>query len=331
MMQPLPVQLSRARCVTPALPGVCLLMLLHTVTWAMPANIPRGQPLPDATLAGANNAAVSLDDMKGRVRIFSIVPQLNTPVCDEQTHRFSEQKKERGRDIEIVTVSTNTHKDQAAFAEKAGITNIMFLSDAPRFDFGEHTGLLYPGRHILQRAVIVTDEHNIVRYVEIVPMSQLPNVTAAMDAARRLLALTSFAMPARNGAPQQRNPHGDASDAMTDAMNPPPGIIGIALHLTAERVGSPAGLFIRATHPMGPAVNAGLMHGQEILAVDGQSLTGKTYREVVGMIRGDVGTAVTLLVKTMNAVNEVEIVRVAEDSLLNTRDHKLTHPGKRHS
>ncbi len=325
-----PLRTSRIGLLAFTLVGVCLALLPCAVAWAMPANISRGQPLPDATLVGVNNTAVTLGGLEGRVRIFSIVPQLNTPVCDEQTHRFSERKAEMPPALEIVTISTNTHEDQAAFADKSGITNITFLSDAPRLDFGERTGLLYPERHILQRAVIVTDTHNVVRYLDIVPMSQLPNVTAAMDAARALLSVTSLAIPARNVAPQQHNPHGDSSDAMTD-MIPPPGIIGIALHLTAERVGGPAGLFIRATHPMGPAVKAGLTHGQEILAVDGQSLTGKTYREVVAMIRGAIGTTVTLLVKTVATVREVEIVRVSEDNLMNPNDTETPHPGKRHS
>ena len=98
-------------------------------------------------------------------------------------------------------------------------------------------------------------------------------------------------------------------------MLPPPGIIGVALHLTAKRVGDPAGLFIRATHPLGPAVKAGLTHGQEILAVDGMSIKGKTYREVVAMIRGEVGKSVTIQVKTFTAVKEVKIIRVSEQML----------------
>ena len=74
-------------------------------------------------------------------------------------------------------------------------------------------------------------------------------------------------------------------------------------------------MFIRATHPLGPAIKAGLTHGQEILAVDGQSVKGKTYREVVSMIRGEVGTSVTLLVKTFSDVKEVKIIRASESRL----------------
>lgn len=124
-----------------------------------------------------------------------------------------------------------------------------------------------------------------------------------------LLAL--LLMTPIQGHAQQGNPHGDLSDPML----PPPGIIGVALHLTAERIGDPAGLFIRATHPLGPAVRAGLTHGQEILAVDGQSVKGMTYREVVSMIRGEIGTSVTLLVKTFSDVKEVKIMRASEAQL----------------
>ncbi len=127
-----------------------------------------------------------------------------------------------------------------------------------------------------------------------------------------LLFMTPMPGNGQEGAPPQGNPHGDASDPML----PPPGIIGVALHLTAERVGAPAGLFVRATHPLGPAAKAGIAHGQEVLAVDGTSVKGMTYREVVAIIRGEIGTPVTLLVKTFNAVKEVTIIRASEQVLI---------------
>ena len=136
-------------------------------------------------------------------------------------------------------------------------------------------------------------------------------VRIVLAALLALLVLTPIQGQAQQGLPPQGNPHGDLSDPML----PPPGIIGVALHLTAERIGDPAGLFIRATHPLGPAVRAGLTHGQEILAVDGQSVKGMTYREVVSMIRGEVGTSVTLLVKTFSDVKEVKIMRASEAQL----------------
>jgi thiol peroxidase len=147
-----------------------------------------GDRLPDATLIGFHGKSVRLTDTQSRVKLISIVPQLNTPVCDEQTHHFSEQNAGLDRTVEIITLSTNPSDDQAAFAKKTRISNITFLSDAPSFEFGKRTGLLLPAHRILHRAVIVTDADNIIRYVQLVPMGELPDFAAAYDAARRLAA-----------------------------------------------------------------------------------------------------------------------------------------------
>ncbi len=167
--------------------SLSVVLVTHSVALAMSVKISRGQQLPDAKLIGVDNSSISLRSLKGRVKLLSIVPQLNTPVCDEQTHRFSEENGGLDRDLEIVTISTNTHDDQALFAKKAKIANVTFFSDSPNFDFGKKTGLLHPMHQILQRAVMVVDGDNIVRYIEIVPMSQLPNFSAALETARRIL------------------------------------------------------------------------------------------------------------------------------------------------
>lgn len=147
-----------------------------------------GAALPNAMLIGRGGQVVYLNDMKGRIKILSIVPQLNTPVCDEQTHRFSEHNGGLDRHLDIVTLSTNSAQDQEQFAKKANISNITFLSDAPSYDFGKRTGLLLPKVGILHRAVIVADADNVIRYVELVRMGQLPNFEAAYAAARGLVS-----------------------------------------------------------------------------------------------------------------------------------------------
>ncbi len=147
----------------------------------------KGDVLPNATLIGSDGSEVQIRHLTGRVKILSMVPQLNTPVCDEQTHRLSEQNNGIDQQVEIVTISTNTAKDQSQFAEKANIHNITFLSDFPNFDFGHKTKLLLANHGILQRAVIVADDNNIIRYIEQVPMGQLPNFDQAYAAARKVL------------------------------------------------------------------------------------------------------------------------------------------------
>ena len=176
---------------------LCLLMAgIFTLPLAPPVfgkvlSLEEGQLIPSVSLIGKDGESVSLDTLKGQVTLVSIVPQLNTPVCDEQTHRFSEQNEGLDEFITLVTMSTNTHTDQGKFAKEAKIHNMTFLSDAPDFHFGHKTGLLLDDVDILHRGVIVLDEDSIIRYVELVPISQLPNFEQAYRAVRRILPKSS--------------------------------------------------------------------------------------------------------------------------------------------
>jgi hypothetical protein len=96
----------------------------------------------------------------------------------------------------------------------------------------------------------------------------------------------------------------------------PSGIVGLALHLTARRVGDPAQLIIRAVHPSGPAARAGITHGEEIFSVNGQALTGKTYQEAVSLIRGEIGTTVNLGLQGPQGERTISIIRVNETILM---------------
>lgn len=104
--------------------------------------------------------------------------------------------------------------------------------------------------------------------------------------------------------------HGYKDDAKL-----PHGVIGISLQVGAERIGDPAILYVGMVHPEGPAQQAGLGHGDEVVSVDGASVKGKRYEEVVGMIRGEPGTAVKVGVKGENGLRELSITRVAGDKL----------------
>ena len=112
--------------------------------------------------------------------------------------------------------------------------------------------------------------------------------------------------------PSPTNPH----QVYPSDKSMAPGIIGVAIHLSAHRVGDPARLYVRATHPEGPAAKVGLEHGDEILAVDGVDLTGKTYEQIIKMIRGDIGRTVTLKVNGARGTRDMTIPRVSEDTLM---------------
>ena len=150
-----------------------------------------GKTIPNAQLNRFRQANIQIDDLKGKIKIISVVPQLNTPVCDKQTHQFSEKNGGLDENVDIITISTNTAQGQDSFAKKAKINNLIFLSDNPNFNFGENTGLLIEGKGMLRRTVLVLDEKNIIRYVDLVPGGGLPDIKGALNAARQILLESS--------------------------------------------------------------------------------------------------------------------------------------------
>lgn len=113
--------------------------------------------------------------------------------------------------------------------------------------------------------------------------------------------------------PSSADPHGTPPGAGTSM---PSGIVGVALHITAKRIGDPAQLIIRAVHPAGPAAREGLAHGDEIVSVNEVPVAGKTYQEAIALIRGEEGSRVKLTVKGPQGERSVTLVRVNEEVLL---------------
>ena len=113
--------------------------------------------------------------------------------------------------------------------------------------------------------------------------------------------------------PPSTNPHASPPGPNTPLLS---GIVGLALHITAGRIGDPAQLIIRAVHPSGPAARAGLTHGEEIVSVNEVPVSGKTYQEAVRLIRGEVGSSVKLELRGPQGEHTVSLVRVSESVLM---------------
>jgi C-terminal processing protease CtpA/Prc len=122
------------------------------------------------------------------------------------------------------------------------------------------------------------------------------------------LLLAGAAVAADQPMSQTPYAHGDEAKL-------PNGVIGLSLQVGAERIGDPAVLYVGMVRPEGPAQQAGLRHGDEIMSVDGTAVTGKSYEQVVKMIRGEAGTIVKLGVKGGTDIREISITRVASDRL----------------
>lgn len=147
-----------------------------------------GDRLRDAQLTARDLSPVNIAGTKGKVRIISIVPSLDTPVCEQQTHYLSERNNGLDRSVELITVSIDTPFAQDRFAKEAEIKNVTFLSDYRGGEFGKTYGLLVKDPHILARTVMVVDENNVIRYMQITPeLANMPDMNAAFRAARALV------------------------------------------------------------------------------------------------------------------------------------------------
>ena len=103
-----------------------------------------------------------------------------------------------------------------------------------------------------------------------------------------------------------------AADGHVDELKLPHGVIGVMIQVAADHIGEPAALYVMKVHKDGPAQEAGLRHGDEIVAINGIPVKGKSYEQVVSMIRGEPGTPVKLAVR---GIRELTITRVASDKV----------------
>jgi thiol peroxidase len=145
-----------------------------------------GDKAPDFSAVNDGLQPVNLAGTGHNVRIFSVVPSLDTPVCDAQTKRFNEEAAKLPG-VEIFTVSMDLPFAQKRWCGNFGIDKIKMLSDHRSGSFGEHYGTLIKDMRIESRAIFVLDKDNTIKYVEYVKeVADYPNYEAALGAARSL-------------------------------------------------------------------------------------------------------------------------------------------------
>src|SRR5262245_4435745 len=147
-----------------------------------------GDKAPDATIKKDLVTNVKVSETRGKNRIFSVVPSLDTPVCALQTKRFFEEATKLPN-VSIFTISTDLPPAQARFCTAEGIDRekLTVWSDHKDASFGQAYGTLVPDLRIESRAVFVVDKNDVIRYVEYVPeIASHPNYEAALAAAKAL-------------------------------------------------------------------------------------------------------------------------------------------------
>lgn len=141
-----------------------------------------GQQAPDFQVLAGDLSAVTLKSSAGKTRLISVVPSLDTPVCDEQTRRFNKEAASLPGNIEILTISVDLPFAQKRFCSTAGIDKIKTLSDHKDVSFGQNWGVLIKELRLLARAVFIVDQSGKVQYAEVVKeVTSHPNYQAALD------------------------------------------------------------------------------------------------------------------------------------------------------
>ena len=146
-----------------------------------------GDAAPEFTVVDNGLQPVTLGESKGKVRLITVVPSLDTPVCDTMTRKFNEQAAELPDDVVVYTVSLDLPFAQKRWCGNAGIEKVKTLSDYQERSFGQNYGVLIKELKLLARSVFVVDRNGTVAYREIVKeVTAEPDYEAALAMAKKL-------------------------------------------------------------------------------------------------------------------------------------------------
>jgi thiol peroxidase len=146
-----------------------------------------GDKAPDFTALKSDLSPYSLKDAGNAVKIISVVPSLDTGVCELQTINFNETATELSN-VTILTLSVDLPFAQQRFCSANSIDKVITLSDHRDLSFGLNYGFVIEELRLLARGIVVLDKDNIVRYVEYVKeVKTHPDYDKAMEVVKKLI------------------------------------------------------------------------------------------------------------------------------------------------
>ena len=128
-----------------------------------------GQKAPEFTVLDNDLAPKTLADYANKIKVISVVPSLDTGVCDAQTRWFNQDVTNLSDDVVVLTISMDLPFAQKRWCGAAGVDRVVTLSDHKDASFGTAYGFLIEELRLLTRGVVVIDKNNTVSYVEYVP------------------------------------------------------------------------------------------------------------------------------------------------------------------
>ncbi|OIJ12422.1 lipid hydroperoxide peroxidase [Anaerobacillus alkalilacustris] len=146
-----------------------------------------GDKAPQFSVLENDLTPFTLENIKDKVTVISVVPSLDTGVCDAQTRRFNEEAAKLNG-VDILTISVDLPFAQKRWCGAVGIEKVKTLSDHRDLSFGTAYGVAIEELRLLTRAVFVINSKGEVAYVEYVSeATDHPNYEAVIEAAKALI------------------------------------------------------------------------------------------------------------------------------------------------
>ena len=144
-----------------------------------------GDKAPHFKLVGNDLADIECRSFHGRVRVLSVAPSIDTPVCATQTRTFNKEAAGLSEDVVVLSVSLDLPFALKRFCGAEGIERVITASDYKYREFGEAYGVLISDLGLLTRAVFVVSKEGKVLHAEYVPeVTNEPDYAAALEAVK---------------------------------------------------------------------------------------------------------------------------------------------------
>jgi thiol peroxidase len=147
-----------------------------------------GEKAPDFTVLDGELKEVGLRDFAGKIKVISVTPSLDTPICDLQARRFNTEAAQLPADVAVINISMDLPFAISRFCTSAGIDKVKVLSDHRDASFGNAYGVLIKELRLLTRSIFIIDKSDVIRYREIVPeVKSHPDYERAIEALKKII------------------------------------------------------------------------------------------------------------------------------------------------
>jgi thiol peroxidase len=146
-----------------------------------------GDKASDFTVLDGDLKEVRLKDFSGKIRIISVTPSLDTPVCDMQARKFNQEATNLPDDIVVLNISMDLPFAISRFCATAGIDRVKAFSDHRDASFGSAYGVLIKELRLLSRSIFIVDKDDVIKFVEIVPeLTNEPDYDKALEVVKKI-------------------------------------------------------------------------------------------------------------------------------------------------